>query len=99
MAPTPAGVPVKTTSPGSSVMPALRYSMISPTPKISWPVLEDCFCSPLTNSLISRLATSPTSSGVTRYGPIGPCVSNDLPIIQVGEWNCQSRTETSLPIV
>src|SRR5439155_85183 len=30
-------------------------------------------------------------------GPVGPCVSKLLPITQVGEWNCQSRTDTSLP--
>src|SRR5947207_2715999 len=29
---------------------------------------------------------------------MGPCVSKPLPIIHVGEWNCQSRTERSLPL-
>src|SRR5437899_2652643 len=44
-----------------------------------------------------RYPGSGTSSRVTSQGPVGPCVSKLLPITQVGEWNCQSRTETSLP--
>ena len=42
---------------------------------------------------------SGSSSVVTIHGPIGQCVSKDLPIVIVGTRICQSRTETSLTIV
>ena len=31
--------------------------------------------------------------------PMGPWVSKPLPVVHVGAWNCQSRTETSFPIM
>jgi hypothetical protein len=52
---------------------------------------------PFTQVRSRSAAGSGTSSRVTSHGPVGPCVSKPLPIIQVGDWNCQSRTETSFP--
>jgi len=62
---------------------------------MSWLVLECWRSSPFTQVRSSSAWGSPTSSGVTSHGPMGPCVSNDFPIVIVGVLSCQSRTLTS----
>ncbi len=52
--PTPAGVPVKSTSQSSSVMALDRYSIWSQTPKSNSRVLDAWRCSPLTKHRIAR---------------------------------------------
>jgi hypothetical protein len=47
-APTPAGVPVAMTSPGSSVTNRLMYSINRSTEKIIWDVCPCCMSSPFT---------------------------------------------------
>ena len=63
--------------------------------KMRFFVFESCLDSPFTQVRRRRPCGSPSSSGVVIQGPIGPCVSNDLPIVQVGTRSCQSRTVTS----
>src|SRR6266566_2092209 len=77
--PTPGGVPVAITSPGSSVMVWERNSINSGTPKINWSVLESCIVLPLSISLIESLCGSGISSVVTIVCPIGAKVSQDFP--------------------
>ena len=72
--PTPTGVPVAITSPGSNVIPAVRVSMMVGTSKISSAVLVSWRSSPLTLVCSCRLVMS-TSSAVTAHGPIGQNVS------------------------
>src|SRR5262245_63220331 len=78
--PTPSGVPVAMTSPGSSVdtdeasatmlgMSTIRSRVLACWRKVS-----------LTHSFISRSLGSPTSSAVTSAGPMGVNVSYDLRI-------------------
>ena len=96
--PTPPGVPVAITSPGSSVNAVERCSTSAKQSKISCFVLESWRSSPFTQVRRRSPCGSPTSSAVVSHGPIGPCVSNDLPIVQVGTRSCQSRTDTSSTI-
>src|SRR5229473_1977415 len=70
-------------------------AMPAPVGQIISRVLLSWRTSPLTKQRTVGAWGSGTSSLVTIHGPIGPCVSNDLPIVNVGEWNCQSRAETS----
>ena len=70
--PTPEGVPVKMTSPGSSGTLADRFAISAGTEKISWLVRLSCITSPLTSQPSSRSFGSATSSRVTSQGPIGP---------------------------
>ncbi len=93
--PTPPGVPVATTSPGSSVNAVERCSTSAKQSKIRCFVFESWRSSPFTQVRRRKPCGSPTSSAVVIQGPIGPCVSNDLPIVQVGTRSCQSRTLTS----
>src|SRR3569833_267430 len=68
--PTPGGVPMAITSPGSSVMISLRISMVRGTSKIMSDVLDCCMVLPLSRLLMLRpLAPGGSSSGVTRNGP------------------------------
>ena len=91
----PAGVPVATMSPGSSVNAVERCSTSAKQSKISSFVFDSCRSSPFTQVRKARPCGSPSSSGVTIQGPIGPCVSKLLPIVIVGVRSCQSRTVTS----
>src|SRR3954462_4085423 len=80
--PTPAGVPVKITSPGSSGQIADRRSTIPATPKTIEDVRSACTVSPLTAQEIAR--SSRLAGGVTTHGPIGPKPGNDLPRLNCG---------------
>src|ERR1022692_4003200 len=77
--PTPGGVPVKITSPGSSVKTCDKYVSNSATLKIIWFVLLFCITSPLSRKRIGKFCGSLTSSFVTSTGPVGAKVSNVLP--------------------
>src|SRR5829696_1009311 len=68
--PTPGGVPVAITSPGSSVIDSDKNSINAGTPKISWSVFESCIVCPFNTSLIDRLCGSGISSVVTIVWPI-----------------------------
>ena len=96
--PTPGGVPVVTTSPGSSVMYFETSATSSAMPKIIVRVLPVCRRTPLTSSHMSRFCTSLISSVVTSHGPSGPNVSQPLPLFHCDalffSWN--SRSDTSL---
>ena len=92
--PTPGGVPVETISPVFNVITAERYSSSSGMPKTSWAVFESCMILPLSSSQIRSLPGSSISSAVTRHGPIGPNVSNVLPIVhcEVASWKSRALT-------
>ena len=94
--PTPAGVPVISTSPGSRVMVRLMKLTSSATPNIIWPVSEDWRSSSLTRQRMPRACGSGTSSAVTRYGPRGRKVSIALPSSHWLERNWSEREDTSL---
>ena len=81
-APTPAGVPVTMTSPGTSVIAALRVTIRSTTSKIMSSVFADCITSPFRR--VSSLRPAPpagSSSGVTKSGPNAPVPSKFLPTV------------------
>ena len=59
-------------------------------------VEPSCSSVPFTHVRMPSACGSGISSAVTSQGPIGPCVSKDLPIVMVGLRSCQSRTVTSL---
>src|SRR4029450_11184518 len=63
--PTPAGVPVAIRSPGSSVIVALAYAMISATVKIMFAVVESCITSPFSTQRTPRAWGSGTSAANT----------------------------------
>src|SRR5690606_39158030 len=94
--PTPAGVPVAITSPDCNGRNEDAYDTISATPNSMSEVLPFCRTTPLTVRLTARLATSPTSSGVTIQGPNAPVPTKFLPEVTWLEWNCQSRMLPSL---
>src|SRR5438105_6807382 len=70
--PTPAGVPVAITSPGTRSKMVEQYSIRRGIEKISIEVVEVCITVPLTRVSSFRLVGSPISSGVTSHGPKGP---------------------------
>ena len=94
--PTPPGVPVAITSPGSSVNAIEQWLMIAATPKYICAVLACCRTSPLTRHSISSACGSGISSAVTSAGPIGQNVSSDLPRVHWPSPNWMSRADTSL---
>ena len=96
--PTPGGVPVVMTSPGTSVMYFDRSATRSATPKIMVRVLPVCLRTPLTSSHMSRFCGSLSSSVVTSHGPIGPKVSQPLPLLHCValRFSWYSRSDTSL---
>ena len=86
--PTPAGVPVEITSPGSRVNAVESVSTCAEQSKIMSSVV----------AVLAQLAVHPacaargragrrSSSAVTIHGPIGPWVSKDLPIVIVGAFD------------
>ena len=97
--PTPAGVPVMNTSPGSSVTAVETYSISSGMRNTISRVFELCSVSPPISSEISSACGSGISSLVTIQGPMGANVSNVLPISHcvVAVW--KSRALTSLTMV
>ena len=94
--PTPAGVPVAITSPGSRVKASERCETCWKQSKTISPVLASWRSSSLTKQRMRRSCGSPISSAVTSQGPSGPWVSKDLPIVIVCARPCQSRTLRSL---
>ena len=94
--PTPAGVPVATMSPGSSVIRVERWASSSGTEKIRSAVVADCISSPFKVSEIPIASGGPASSGVTIAGPQGAEPSKTFPAIHCGVENCRSRAERSL---
>jgi len=79
--PTPAGVPVATMSPGSSVITAESSAMMRATPNTISDVEEFCSTS---SPIVVRMRSacgSAIASRVTSTGPHGPCVSKTLPIV------------------
>ena len=66
--PTPAGVPVRTTSPGSRVIASVMKASSSAAPRMRREVLLRCFSSPFSRVMTVRLAGS---SPVTIRGPMG----------------------------
>src|SRR5215813_13271860 len=79
--PTPGGVPVVMTSPGSSTKNCEQYQTRCLQSKIMVLVLPRWRFSPLTSSHMSRRCGSLISSLVTSQGPSGPKVSELLPLI------------------
>ena len=96
--PTPCGVPVRITVPGTSVVLPLRNSMIRGTSKIMSEVVQSCSVTPLMWVAIFRLLGFLISSVVTSTGPSGQKVSKNLPRHHWPPPNrsCQSRADTSL---
>src|SRR5262249_41056014 len=70
-APTPAGVPVRITSPGCSEMREDRCESCSLMLKIIWPELESCLMTSLTHSFMARSCGFPISAAGTIQGPMG----------------------------
>src|SRR5205823_12549922 len=94
-APTPAGVPVAMTSPGSRVNACEQWLTISATPKYRSDVRADWRSSPLIRHRMRTSGASPSSSMVTMHGPIGQKVSRDLPRVHCPSPNCRSLALTS----
>ena len=97
--PTPGGVPVMMMSPGSITKNCEQYQTRYSQSKIIVFVLPRWRFSPLTSSHMLRFCGSLTSSLVTNHGPIGPKVSQLLPLFHWPPlrsiWN--TRSDTSLP--
>src|SRR5437867_2893069 len=94
-APTPAGVPVVRTSPGSSVTISVRNSIRRAAEKIMSDVGEDCICSPFRWDDTCSACGSGISSAVTISGPSGENVSTPFPSVIWLSLNWMSRAETS----
>jgi hypothetical protein len=77
--PTPSGVPVEMTSPGSRVITLEMNAIASATGKTIADVCASCSTSPPIVSVMRRSCGSPSSSAVTIHGPNGPNVSMLLP--------------------
>src|SRR6478609_2310692 len=92
--PTPAGVPVRTRSPGSNVITCEMKRNTTSTGKINAEVLSDCFNSPFTR-LSTRTPFQGSISSVT-IGPTGQNVSKPLARVHCGSFFCRSRAVTSL---
>src|SRR6185312_14630925 len=95
--PTPAGVPVRTRSPGSKVITCEIKRKTTSTGKINASVLSDCFISPFTR-LSTRTPFQGSISSVT-IGPAGQNVSKPLARVHCGSFFCRSRAVTSLATV
>jgi hypothetical protein len=77
-APTPAGVPVSSRSPGSSVKAVEACATSSRTPKMRSLVRESWSGSPFSRWTMRRSPASPSSATETSAGPSGQKVSNDF---------------------
>src|SRR6266508_473361 len=99
-APTPDGVPVAITSPGSSAITLARCSITWATVKIISLVFESCLTCPFTASEISSVCGSETKLAGVIQGPIGADSLNPFAIVQLGPRGVsavnQSRAEMSL---
>eukprot|EP01022_Parablepharisma_sp_SALTPOND_P011067 TRINITY_DN1458_c0_g1_i1.p2 TRINITY_DN1458_c0_g1~~TRINITY_DN1458_c0_g1_i1.p2 ORF type:complete len:758 (+),score=206.27 TRINITY_DN1458_c0_g1_i1:4238-6511(+) len=95
--PTPAGVPMMMTSPGSRVTHSVSSAMVSATFQIMSRVLASCITSPLRRHWMdSPSAPGGSSSAETRKGPKAPVLSKFLPMVHCGVFFWQSRTDMSL---
>ena len=92
----PALVPVRITSPASSVKLCEQKLISSATPKIISDVLESCITSPLTRVVSLRFCGS---SIWTSSEPSGQNVSRLFARTHCTSANCRSRAETSLATV
>ena len=90
--PTPDGVPVVMTSPGSSVQKRVSHSTTSGTGKISSRVFECWRFSPFTQPSTS---SSDGSRPTAMHGPIGAKVSKPLAREYCTSLACSSRAVTS----
>src|SRR5690606_28207644 len=90
--PTPSGVPVRTRSPGLSVMKVEMYARTSATGKIMSLVRASCRTWPFTTV---RRPTSVGSTSVSSHGPTGQKPSADLPLTRCRSERCLSRAVTS----
>src|SRR3989442_38196 len=95
-APTPSGVPVAITSPGSSVKPCESTAMHSSTGKIILEVWLDWRVSPFTRIAMASVCGSGISSAGTSTGPLGQNVSGGLPLNPWPGSFCRSRAVTSV---
>ncbi len=96
LAPTPPGVPVAMTSPGSSRVKDEQYSMIFGISKIIWSKVASCTTWPLTRVWRRRSGRGPSSSGVIIHGPKAPVSGKFLPGVNWWVWRWKSRTLPSL---
>src|SRR5438067_6935734 len=94
-APTPSGVPLAITSPGSSVIPCDRYETRYATLKIIFEVFDDCMTLPLSSPSIFSDCTSSISSRVVMNGPNGAKVSRPLPRDEIEEDRKSTRLNSS----
>jgi hypothetical protein len=94
--PTPAGVPVRTTSPGSSVIVWLTHETQAATSRSMSAVVPSCFTSPLT---VVRSDRAPGSISVSIHGPRGQESSKALARVHCFSARCMSRIVRSLPTV
>ncbi len=94
--PQPHGVPVRITSPASSVKLCEQKLISSATPKIISEVLESWTISPLTFVVSLRFCGSSTW---TSSEPSGQNVSSDFARTHCPSANCRSRALTSLATV
>ena len=95
--PTPAGVPARMTSPGSSVNACEAYEMNSATECTISPRVPSWRTSPFTRVTIR---TSPDGvNSVSMAGPRGQNVSKPFARAHCPSVFCRSRAVTSLPIV
>jgi hypothetical protein len=85
-APTPPGVPVTITSPGSSRAHVEQYSMSCGTSKQSSPTLSSCTTSPFKRVVSRSFFTSGSSSAVTSHGPKEPLAWKFFPGVNCCEW-------------
>ena len=95
-APTPPGVPVTMTSPGSSCVQVEQYSMSCGTSKHSSPTLSFCMTAPFKRVVSVSLRGSGISSAVTSQGPNEPLAWKFLPGVNCAECRWKSRTLPSL---
>jgi hypothetical protein len=95
-APTPPGVPVTITSPGSRVVKVEMYSISFGILKIICSVVACCMRSPFRRHDSVICVPAGISSAVTSQGPKPPVLAKFLPAVHWMVWRCQSRTEPSL---
>ena len=79
VAPTPSGVPVKITSPVFKVINSDMYEIKYGISNIKSLVSVSCLNSSFTQHWSFKDSLLSNKSVDTKYGPIGPKVSNDLP--------------------
>jgi hypothetical protein len=92
--PTPPGVPVAMTSPGTSRVNDEKNSTALGTSTSICEVRAACMTCPLSLELMARSVTS-SSSGVTTSGPMGMLPSKFLPAVHWLPARCQSRADAS----